>query len=292
MRRRRASDLQLDSDASGRFLPWVIAVMVFLAVLALAGALSLDRAVASWQRGIEGRFTVQVADLPGQPLAPRIEAALKLLRATPGIAAAEPLGRQAVEALVAPWLGARNLTPDLPLPGLIDVRLAAGAALAARALGTRLAAVPGAAVDDPQPWLDRLVRLAGLLQALGYGIVVLIGLATLAMVVFATRAGLAAHRDVIEVLHIIGARDSYVAWQFQRHVLGLAASGALVGLAAAAVTVWLIGLFAARLDAALLPAAPLGPAQWAVLALLPVLAAALAALTARLTVLGTLKRMT
>lgn len=290
---RRRSDLQLETDASGRFLPWVVGVMVFLAALALAGALALDRVIAGWHGSIGGRLTVQVLELPDNPLPPRLEAAAKLLRATPGIARADILDRRAVESLLTPWLGAENVGADLPLPGLIDVWLAAPGAVDTRALQTRLEAeVPGARLDDPRPWLDRLVRVGRLLQALGLSVVALIALATVAMVVSAVRAGLAAHREVIEVLHLIGARDSYIASQFQWHVLGLALRGGVPGLIAAAAVLVGLDMAVGAIDAALFAGVGLDAAAWAALAALPVAAVALATLTARLTVLGNLKRMT
>ena len=188
-----ASDLQLEAASAGRFLPWALAVMVFLAALALAGALALDGTIEGWRRGVSSKLTVQIADRPGQPMAPRIEKALEILRDVPGIQAAEPLPRAAVEALLKPWLGGEAMQADLPLPGLIDVSLSDQAALSVDALAARLqAAVPGARIDDPKPWLDRLIQLGRLLQSLGGGIVLLVGLASGAMVVFGTPAGLPA----------------------------------------------------------------------------------------------------
>lgn len=286
-----ASDLDLDSDAAGRFLPWVVAVMVFLATMALVGTLAIEQATSHWRNSAEGRLTVQVAAIEGEPMAPRIERTLALVRATPGVAAAAALDRAAVEALLAPWLGAENLTADLPLPNLIDVRLAAGAEFDVVALNARLAAVPGARADDPRPWLDRVARLAAFLRGLGFAVVGLIAAATVAMVVFATRAGLAAHRDAVEVLHTIGASDNYIARQFQAHVFGLATVGALPGVAAALAVLYAIGAGALRLEAALAPTVAFGVAEWAAIAALPAATVALAMLTAHLTVLGHLRRM-
>ncbi|MBN9528572.1 MAG: cell division protein [Alphaproteobacteria bacterium] len=290
---RRPSDLQLDRDPSGRFLPFAVTLMVFLAMLATAAALALSQSALGFQHGLEGRLTVQIADEPGSSLAPRSGRAAELLRQTPGIARAEEMPREAVAALLQPWLGRDGLTRELPLPALIDIELTPGMAVDLDALQAHLAdAVPGARIDDPRPWLDRLSRIAVLLEGLALAIVAAIGLATVAMVVFATRAGLAAHRDVIEVLHLIGARDAYIARQFQAHALRLALRGALAGTALAALALFAIGRAAAQLDAALLPPVEFGPLSWATLVALPLVASLLATVTARLTVLGALRRMT
>lgn len=287
-----ASDLQLEADSAGRFLPWALAVMVFLAALALAGALALDGTIEGWHRGVSSKLTVQIADRPGQPMAPRVAKALEVLRGVPGIAAAEPLPRPAVEALLKPWLGGEAMQADLPLPGLIDVTLGDNAALSVEAVAARLqAAVPGARIDDPKPWLDRLIQLGRLLQSLGAGIVLLVGLASAAMVIFATRAGLAARRDTIELLHLMGAEDRYIAHQFQRHVARQALRGGIVGALLAVAILLVIQLLAGRVGTGLLPGLSLSWWHWLVLLVLPGAATLLAMTTARLAVLGELRAM-
>lgn len=291
-RKRPVSDLQLEADSSARFLPWALAVMVFLAALALSGALALDGTIEGWRRGVSAKLTVQIADRPGQPMQPRLDAALAALRGVPGIAEAKIVDRRAVEALLQPWLGSAALQADLPLPGLIDVTLSDNAALSIDALSARLqAAVPGARIDDPKPWLDRLVQLGRLLQSLGGGIVLLVGLAAAAMVIFATRAGLAARRDTIELLHLIGAEDGYIARQFQRHVANQALRGGVIGATLAASVLIGIQLLAGGVGTGLLPGLHLVWWHWLLLPVLPLGAAGLAIVTARLTVLGELRAM-
>lgn len=288
----RPSDLQLEADSAGRFLPWALAVMVFLAALALAGALALDGSISDWRRGVSSKLTVQIAERPGEAMAPRVTRALETLRAVPGVATAAPLDRSAVEALLEPWLGSEALQADLPLPGLIDVTLSENAPLSVDALQARLqAAVPGARIDDPKPWLDRLIQLGRMLQSLGFGIVLLVGLASAAMVIFATRAGLAARRDTIELLHLMGAEDGYIARQFQRHVGRQAWRGGLAGILVAILVLLAIQLLAGRVGAGMLPGLALVWWHWLVLVLLPAAAILLAMTTARLAVLGELRAM-
>ncbi|MFC3675020.1 cell division protein FtsX [Ferrovibrio xuzhouensis] len=291
-RPRPASDLQLHADSGNRFLPWALAVMVFLAALALAGALALDGSIDGWRRGVSAKLTVQIADRPNQPMAPRVAKAIATLETIPGVRSAIAMPQKAVEALLEPWLGAEALQAGLPLPGLIDVTLDEGSALSVNALAARLqAAVPGARVDDPKPWLERLVQLGRLLQSLGGGIVLLVGLAAAALVIFATRAGLAARRDTIELLHLMGAEDGYIARQFQRHVAAQAVRGGIAGTAAALLILVGIQLLAARVGTGMLPGLALAWWHWLALLVLPLAAAGLAILTARRTVLGALRAM-
>jgi len=292
MSKRKPSDLQLESDATSRFLPWALAVMVFLAALALAGALALDGGIRGWRHGVSSRLTVQIVDRPGQPMEKRIAAALAALRDVPGIAAARAIERPAIEALLKPWLGDSIEGSGLPLPGLIDIELDPNSSLSIGALEAQLAqAVPGARIDDPKPWLDHLIRLGRLLQYLSAGIVLLVGLASAAMVIFATRASLAARRSTIEVLHLIGAEDRYIAVQFQRHVGRLAALGGLGGWFIAILALAAIQFLASNVGNGLLPALSLAWWHWFALVLLPLAGLGLAMLTARFTVLGELRAM-
>ncbi|HSK41056.1 MAG TPA: hypothetical protein VK943_14920 [Arenibaculum sp.] len=292
-------DLPLERDVTGRFLPWMIAVMAFLAMLALAGAMLLSDLAERWDSGLTGTLTVEVSPPPGGDAAEharRVEAVVALLRASPGIGSAQALPRGDLEALLSPWLGEGALIEELPIPALIDVRLDRGApdldALDLDALSRRIAeTVPGVRVDDHQAWLDGLIVLTRTVEVLAIAIVALVGGAAVGAVVFVARAGLAIHAPVVELLHLIGASDAYVARQFQRHVLGLAVRGALGGALLAAFALVALDLTARRIAPGLLPDLSLSPGQWATLAIVPVLAAVLAAVTARVTVLRTLARL-
>ncbi len=294
----RRSELPLEADPSHRYLPWVIAVMVYLAALALAGALALDAAVSRWGQGLRGVLTVQIPAPEGDQGAERDRgaagraAALEVLRATPGVVQATALSRDQLAALLEPWLGPGNLSPELPIPDLIDVRLAPDAELDLEALAHRLeAAAPGAQLDDHKLWLDKVIRLSRWFQLLAAAVVLLIAAAGMAIIVFTTRAGLAVHHDVIEVLHLIGAWDSYIARQFQTDALMMGLRGGFMGLALAALTLFVLSRAAATLEGGFLPALTLGVGGWAALAAMPLIAGLIATLTARATVMRALQRM-
>ncbi|HXP29802.1 MAG TPA: FtsX-like permease family protein [Stellaceae bacterium] len=292
MRRRR--DIPLDRDGSARFLPWLIALMVYLASLATSGALVLDGALARWDNGLSGTLTVAI---PATTADDGVAAALAVLKATPGVTAAAALDRNATAKLVEPWLGSGVSAEELPLPRLIDVRTDVGSTIDFAALRARLAATAsGAVLDDHRLWLGRLRGLVLSVEATALAIVSLIGAAAVLTVVFTTHAGLAVHRDVIELLHIMGARDRYIAAQFQREALRLGLTGGLLGLALAVMTLLGLGHAAEAPRAlaqglALLPALQLEPWHWAALAAVPIAAAIIAMLTARFTVLGALARL-
>lgn len=291
----RRSDLPLERDASGRFLPWLVSVMVYLAALALICGLAMNRLVEHWGAGLKGTVTVQIPapESPAAPDAPDpIDRVIERLLATSGVTAAEVLEPDEIADLLEPWLGAGAADATLPLPTLIAVTIDPEAGTDLDALGREIAeAAPGAVLDDHQTWLAGLVDLAHSIQIIAGLVVTLVGLSAVSMVVFATRMGLAVHAQVIELLHLVGAQDTYIAAQFQAHALKLALRGGAFGLLLAVGTLMAADRLLERAEAALLPALSIGPAEWALLAVVPLAVAAVAMVTARVTVLRTLGRL-
>lgn len=289
----RSASPPLTRDSSSRFLPWIIALMVFLAALALAAAMLLGGAIERWDRGLSGSLTVQVP--PAQTDAQtekRVERVVEILQVTPGIESAEPLSRAHIADLLDPWLGSGAAMEDLPLPRLIDVRRRPDAAIDVPILQERIArAAPGTSIDDHQTWLNRLVRYARAMELTATATVAIIAAVAVATVVFATLTRMSIHREVIDLLHLMGASDSYVARQFERHALSLGFGGGAIGLAIAALALLALDQAAAGLRDLLLPAPRLLPWQWGVLALLPIATGVIAMITARLTVLTRLRRV-
>ncbi|WP_445680651.1 cell division protein FtsX [Radicibacter daui] len=285
-------DLPLHRDSASRFLPWITGLMVFLGVMSLAFALVLGNAASSWSQALGSSLTVQILPLaPGKPgQDERVRQALDLLRETPGVSAARALPKSESEKLVSPWLGSNASLSDLPLPTLVDVR-ADGTSLNVALLRQRLdAEIPGSVLDDHGNWLGEVSRAAVTVQTLAFGALALIALTAILAVIFAVRAGLQLNRSTVELLHIMGASDRYIARQFQRSAAGNASRGGLAGLVLA-----VLALFAAQRivgPQSGLPirlALPLTDCLW--LLLVPLAATFFAALTARLTVLATLKRL-
>ncbi len=287
----RHSDLPLDRDTAGLFLPAIIGFMVFLAALAFAGSMAVDNLLAHWQGTIETAFTVQLPPVDGEAAgaaAARRNRALSALAGVRGIESATLLSDADKARLLQPWLGADAAQLDLPLPDLIAVTTARDSAIDLAALSAKLQAVsPGASIDDHGRWRDTMAGVTRAANLALLGLLLLIGLAAALTVVFVARAGLAAHRRVIEILHLVGAHDGYIASQFQRHALTRGLFGGFIGAGAAAGVFmaaerWLPGLGGGDLA--------LRPLQWLALALLPVGAALLAMATARYTVLRSLQR--
>jgi cell division transport system permease protein len=222
----------------------------------------------------------------------RVDRALEVLRATPGVAQAKALSREEMLALLEPWLGSGRFAEELSLPALIDVKLKAHSGVSLEGLAATLdAAVPGATIDDHKRWFGRLILLVRSVELIAGGIVLLVSLAAIATVIFVTRTGLAIHHDVIELLHVMGAHDAYIARQFQFQALDMGVRGGAIGFALAASTLLALGYLSARIEAMLLPSLELNASQWLALSALPFVVALISMITARVTVLRALAKL-
>jgi len=204
--------------------------MAFLAVFALALSLAAGRLADRWEGALARTATVRVDTAPDR-IDVAVATVLAVLGQTPGVASARLMTDAERQALLAPWFGPDLPLDALPMPELVEIT-ATGQGFDAEGLGLRLAAeVPGAVLDDHTRWRTPLVAAAGRLRFLGLASLVLIGAATAAVVALAAQASLAANRRVIEVLRLIGARDSFIARAFVRRFTRRAFFGALAGSA-------------------------------------------------------------
>lgn len=298
MGRGRGPSAILPRDKGAAPLDVVIAVMAFLAALALGASLIAERAALGWRAGLADRLTVQIlpsaTDASGGALEREVAAALAVLRSTPGVTRAAALSEAQTFSLVRPWLGSDALVAELPLPRLIDASIEPGAVVDMAGLRARLkTAAPHSLLDDHGRWIARLTGLADSLVLSAYAILILIAVATAAAVSFATRAGLQAHHEIVELLHQMGAHSSFIARAFERHYFLSALAASTVGAALAAIVFLTAGgLEAAGVEAVpFLPPLTLKPLEIPWLLAVPAGAAAIALATARLSVLAALRRI-
>lgn len=280
------------ADVTGATLVLVVAAMCYLACLALGAMVTVTRTSATWTAELEGSLTIQVKPQQEIALDDQIDAVLAVLSTTEGVTSASPLTHDEVRDLLDPWLGEAREGEDLPLPALVDVTLADGETVDMLQLAERLAAAaPGIELDTHRQWLGELLAAASSATILSIGILVLIGGTTMLIVVFATRASLAANHETVEVLHLVGAPDSFVAGEVQRHFLQLGLRGGLAGLATAGLTFLTISWAGSDGGAFLLPVPGLNISDYPFLLIVPTMLALTTTLAARFTVFRALNRM-
>lgn len=239
-----ATDRQADrivppTGYTARLTMFTAAAMAFLAIFAIALSLATSRVASQWSDALARSSTIRIS-APAPQMDAQIAAVQRVLQTTPGIADFRVLSREEQAALLEPWLGAGIPIESLPVPALIEV-IETDEGFAAEGLRLRLTAeAPGAVLDDHTRWRQPLVEAARGLRVLGLVSLLLIAGATGAMITLAAQAALAANRQVIQVLRLVGARDTYIAGAFMRRFTNRAALGATVGSMAGVIAITLL----------------------------------------------------
>ena len=237
---RNAPLVPVDS-AESRALVGVIAILAFLAALCACAAELVGAASAQWQSSVEREMTIQVRPVSQRDLEADVARVAELARAAPGVAEARAMGKQEAERLLEPWLGSGLDLGDLPVPRLVILKLDAGHGPDSDELRRRLAEVPSATLDDHGLWLARLSTMARAVVGAAVAIVILVFVATGLAVAFATRGAIAGNREVVDVLHFVGADDAFIAREFQRRFFRLGLKGGLAGGGLALLLITLCG---------------------------------------------------
>ena len=289
-----------EDSISGRALLAVIAIMTFLAALTLGAVVLVRTAAGEWQSAVAREITIQVRPSAERNVEADVQKAVALASAMPGVAGVRPYSKEESGRLLEPWLGSGLALDELPVPRMIVVRITPGETPDLAALRKQLAEqVPAASLDDHRGWVDRMRAMARSAVLIGLCILALVIAATMLSVMFATRGAMSTNRQIIEVLHVVGAKQSFIAGEFQRHFLLLGLKGGAVGGTAAMMLFLLIGLLSDWFKGspgetqvgALFGNLSLGAAGYGAIIGLIVLVAAVTAGTSRLTVHRTLRSM-
>lgn len=274
-------------------MPWVLAIMVALTVLAAGAGLSLGNLTSDARAELAGGATVQIlqADLAGR--AAQADAAQEVLQAMPIVAQSRQIPQEELDALLEPWLGGSSEAETVPVPALIDVRLGGQATPdAIEAMRMQLADVaPDARIDAQSSWLQPVFNALASLQYLALALVLLLAVTSAAAVFLAARSALGNNRETIEIVHLLGGTDGQIAQLFQRAVLFDSVLGGMVGLILGLAAVLGLGYQFSALDSGMIASAGLGWLDWMLIAAIPIVGVVLAVATARFTVLSAVRKM-
>ena len=285
------SDVPLNADPSGRFVPWIVALMVYLATLSLMVALSISALINRWDSGVSARLTVEIpASNLFNPAADyeRTQVRGKIVQAllrTPGIGSVRTLPRQEILSTLKPWLGKNNDLSQLPMPTLIDVEVVDHSYLNYDMLQKNLQKIlPGVIVEDHMGWQQGVLDLAHSAQLIGFLIVAMIILAAISTIAFTSQTSLIIHRNIIEILYLVGATDAYIAQQFQRQALRVGMKGGMAGFGLSAFTFLILKFLSRHLDTTLLDEVVSTGMTWGIALLVPLCVTAFMMLSARFSV--------
>jgi len=295
---RRRAPIVPGNSIAGRALVAVVAIMTFLASMTTGAVVLVSAAASDWQAEVAREITVQVRPQSGRDLEAEVRKAADIARAAPGVAEVRPYTKEESSRLLEPWLGSGLALDDLPVPRMVVVKLAPGAALDLAALRKTLSdQVAGASIDDHRGWIEQMRSMGRTAVVGGILIVLLVFAATVLSVTFATRGAIATNRPVVEVLHFIGAPDSFIAGHFQRHFLWLGLKGGAIGGGAAILLFavaellsrWLLGGASADRVSALFGTFSIGTTGYVAVGIQVIVIAVLIAATSRQTVYRTLQ---
>lgn len=295
----RKEELPLKGDSTSLFLQIMISIAVFLFSVTLSGVLSINTMLQNWNDSILGSLTVQIMPITNvdaeKALAETLahqDKAIELLKTLPEVESVTPLKDQQLEKLIQPWLGDGVNLKDLPMPRIIDVKIKKNADINFIELATKLAqATPMASVDNHKLWLNKLIQFADGLKMLALSVLVLVIMITSGAIFYTTQTSLGLHQYTIEILHGLGAKDTYIAQQYAKRTAILGLEGGLIGLAIAIPTIFGIGTLAAQIEGGIISDATLSIGAWLSIISLPFLAALIAMATAYYTVKQTLQKL-
>ena len=229
--------IPFNSDSSRFFLPWISALMVFFATLLIASGAFCYLSLTNWQKSVSSSLTVQIPTFTqtgksrADVLDGEIEKTLTLLRATPGITGAEVLSDEQVNQLMQPWLAPGTSASSLPVPKLIDASIdPAGRVDINKLKETLTMQVPAASLEVHELWLNNLMNFAKILIQAISTLVILLIITISWTLMYITRSALTLHRFVISLMHMMGATDGFIIFQYAKRNALLTICGGIIGL--------------------------------------------------------------
>lgn len=232
-RRKGAAPIVPEKSVAGRTLLLMITIMSFLSAVTLGGVVLVQKSAIAWSADVGREVTIQIRPVEGEVMDSNLRTAVSLAETTPGVASARALTIEESEQLLEPWLGAGLDLTAIEIPRLVVVQLADPVDADIAGLERNLAAINGASLDTHAAWRQQLNTMAGTIVLSGLLVLILIGAATVLAIIFATRGAMATNREIVDVLHYIGASNKFIAGEFQGRFLSIGLQGGLLGSLAA-----------------------------------------------------------
>jgi cell division transport system permease protein len=275
-----------------KLLPWVMAIMVYLSALSAAGSLLLHSGFDDWASSLQGKVTVQITGEDAAVIKEQAVEIQQLLRRVPGILSVRIIPDNEIVALLEPWLGAGNITDDLPIPVMIDLETEPDVYINLDALEIKLKQITDTVyLDDHAQWLKHFYNLTYTVEYTALGILVMILMASICIVIFGTKSSMSEHKNTIEIMHLMGAQDQMIAGAYQRRFMNYGLKGGAYGLVLSFITLFGLSKLVQNLASGLVEMPTFPYLTLSILFIFPLLFAALSMLTARITVMRELGRM-
>ena len=228
-RRSGAAPIVPEKSVAGRTLLLLVTIMAFLSAMTLGGVVLVQKSAIAWSADVGRELTIQIRPVEGEVMESSLRTAVSLAQSTPGVGGARALSIEESQALLEPWLGAGLDLSAIDIPRLVVVQLSDPAEADVEQLERNLAAIKGASLDTHAAWRQQLNTMAGTVVLSGLLVLGLIGVATVLAIIFATRGAMATNREIVDVLHFIGASNRFIAGEFQGRFLSIGLQGGALG---------------------------------------------------------------
>lgn len=296
---RKHYDLPFDKDKSSRFLIILISLMTLLAVFALSSSFALSSINTRWTSGLENKLTIEIPAhdsnsvlLTKDQITSKSRKIMSLLENLPSVETAYILDDSEINSLIKPWLGENILLSDIPLPKLISVNLLDSSPHTVDIIKEKVHKImPGAYVDTHESWLNDILKLTNTLKFAACILLLVISTTTIIAVAEAIRSRMAEYFEELELLHIMGASDNYIAKQFQRYSLILSLKGAIIGVLSGLLMIYFLCWLSGEMEIGLLPEFRLNAYHYFLIMTLPLAVSFIGILSARMTVMNVLSKL-
>ena len=217
------------TSVAGRTLMLLVTIMTFLSCVTVGSVVLIQKSAIGWSADVGREVTIELRPVAGEVMESNLRTVVTLAESVPGVGRARALGDEEVRNLLTPWLGQGLDLSALKLPKLIVVEIAEPRELDRGMLAKTVATVPGATLNTHAAWREQLNVMTGTVVVSGLLVLGLILFATILAVVFATRGTMASSREIVDVLHFIGASNRFIAGEFQQRFLTIGMTGGAVG---------------------------------------------------------------
>jgi len=252
----KSSQIVPSASIAGHALTVVIAIMSFLACLTAGAVYMVNQSANAWVNDIASEITVELDPINTADIEKKITLVSLFLAKQKGITRVKPLTADDSAKLLEPWLGQTAALQALPIPRLIAVEIDRSNPPDIQTIKTALSQnFEGVTLDDHRRWQAEIKTITRTAALGGLAVLSLVAAATIAVIVSATRSAMASNREIIEVLHFVGANERFISREFERHFLGLGVRAGLMGAIAAAITFLLLPLMMHMLGGGIVTAA-------------------------------------
>ena len=286
-------ELPINEGYSKTFLSVIVAVSVFLFAITLSGVLGINTMFENSKKQVISNFTVQVLPLPNHEDSRKdLLSVVSFLERYPNVTEVSVLSDLELRALLEPWLGNNVDIELLPIPKLLDVKINTTTPFDYKKLAVRLSEIsPQASINDHNLWLSRLLKFINSLKILALTVLLLVALASITAIIYAAQTSLNVHRDIINILHIMGATDKYIALNYVKQITQTSIIAGIIGTIIATPAIMIIGSLAKGIEAGIFNSVTFGIEEWLIIFILPILTAILVATTAYITIVKSLRSM-